>query len=45
MIGPPIAGRVIDSFGINSFPVVLAGFYALLLLGLLLQGGRVAKPA
>lgn len=45
IIGPPIAGRVIDSFGINSFPMVLAGFYALLLLGLLLQGGRVARPA
>ncbi len=43
MIGPPIAGRVIDSFGINSFPLVLAGFYALLLLGLAVQGGRVAK--
>jgi MFS family permease len=43
MIGPPIAGRIIDSFGINSFPLVLAGFYTLLLLGLLSQGGRVAK--
>ena len=43
IVGPPIAGRIIDSFGINSFPLVLAGFYGLLLLGLLLQGGRVAK--
>lgn len=43
MIGPPIAGRIIDSFGINSFPLVLAGFYGLLMLGLLLQGGRVAR--
>jgi MFS family permease len=45
IIGPPIAGRVIDSFGINSFPAVLAGFYGLLLLGLLAQGGRVARTA
>lgn len=45
IVGPPIAGRVIDSFGINSFPLVLAGFYALLLLGLLLQGGRVTRMA
>ena len=42
IIGPPIAGRVIDSFGINAFPLVLAGFYAVLLLGLLARGGRVA---
>lgn len=43
IIGPPIAGTFIDSFGINSFPLVLSGFYGLLLLGLLAQGGRVAR--
>lgn len=45
IIGPPIAGRVIDSFGINSFPLTLSGFYAVLLLGLLAQRGRVVKQA
>ena len=45
IIGPPIAGTVIDTFSINAFPLVLAGFYALLLLGLLAQGGRVARTA
>lgn len=45
IIGPPIAGTVIDNFSINAFPLVLAGFYALLLLGLLAQGGRVARTA
>lgn len=45
IVGPPIAGRVIDSFGINSFPLTLSGFYALLLLGLLAQRGRVVEQA
>lgn len=45
IVGPPIAGRMIDSFGINSFPATLGGFYALLLAGLLMQRGRVVTPA
>ena len=46
IIGPPIAGRMIDAFGINAFPVTLAGFYCLLVLGLALNRGRVvALPA
>lgn len=45
IVGPPIAGRMIDSFGINSFPITLSGFYAVLLLGLLLQGGKVIRTA
>jgi MFS family permease len=45
IVGPPIAGRVIDSFGINSFPLTLSGFYTILLLGLLAQRGQVVKQA
>jgi MFS family permease len=44
IIGPPIAGRVIDTFGINAFPFVLVGFYAVLAIVLLGNGGRVVRP-
>jgi len=43
IVGPPIAGWMIDNFGINSFPVTLSGVYTMLLVGLLLQRGRVVK--
>jgi MFS family permease len=43
IIGPPIAGRLIDAFGYDVFPYVLAGFYTLLTLLLLLNGGRVLR--
>lgn len=43
IVGAPIAGRMIDIFGINAFPVTIAAFYAALLLALLLNGGRVVK--
>jgi MFS family permease len=43
VVGPPIAGWMIDNFGINSFPVTLSGVYTMLLVGLLLQRGRVVK--
>lgn len=45
VIGPPIAGRVIDSFGNAAFAFTLAGFYALLLLALALNGGRITRVA
>ncbi|MBC8036702.1 MAG: MFS transporter [Rhizobiales bacterium] len=46
LLGPPIAGASIDAFGINAMPVTLAVFYAILLAGLALNGGRlVRKPA
>jgi MFS family permease len=43
IIGPPIAGRLIDAFGYDAFPYVLAGFYTLLTLTLALNGGRVLR--
>lgn len=43
IVGPPLAGRLIDSFGINAFAFTLAGFYALLLAGIAANGGRVAR--
>lgn len=46
LLGPPIAGAAIDGFGINAMPVTLAVFYAILLVGLALNGGRlVREPA
>lgn len=45
LVGPPIAGRMIDLFGINAMPYTLCGFYLVLLAMLLLNGGRViTKP-
>jgi len=43
IIGPPIAGRVIDAFGINAFPFVLSAFYFILAASLLANGGRVIR--
>ncbi|MFT3987394.1 MFS transporter [Aestuariivirga sp.] len=43
LIGPPIAGTAIDMFGINAMPVTLAVFYAILLLGLALNGGKLVR--
>ncbi|MBI2718802.1 MAG: MFS transporter [Rhizobiales bacterium] len=46
LIGPPVAGAAIDTFGINAMPVTLAAFYAVLLAGLAVTGGRlVRQPA
>ncbi len=46
LLGPPIAGAAIDGFGINAMPVTLAAFYAILLAGLAMNGGRlVREPA
>ena len=45
IIGPPIAGRLIDSYGYEVFPYVMAGFYAVLTLTLVLNGGRVLRKA
>ncbi len=44
LLGPTLAGRAIDTFGINAFPFVLASFYAMLLLAMLLNGGRIVVP-
>ncbi len=43
IVGPPIAGRLIDAFGYGAFPYVLAGFYTLLTATLALNGGRVLR--
>lgn len=43
IIGPPIAGRLIDLQGINVFPWVLAAIYALVVLGLVLNRFQIAR--
>jgi MFS family permease len=45
LIGPPLAGVAIDTFGINAMPVTLASFYVILLAGLALNGGRLVRDA
>jgi MFS family permease len=41
LVGPPIAGFAIDWLGINAVPVTLSLAYVVLLLGLLMTGGRL----
>ncbi len=41
ILGPTIAGRSIDTFGIDAFPFVMASFYIMLLLAMALNGGRI----
>ncbi len=43
LIGPPLAGVVIDSIGINAMPFTLAFFYALLLAGMAWSGGKLVR--
>ncbi len=43
LFGPPIAGGAIDLFGINAMPVTLAVFYAILLVGFAINGGRLIR--
>lgn len=43
LIGPPVAGLAIHLYGINAMPVTLAAFYILLLIGLVLSGGRLVR--
>ncbi|MGH6821513.1 MAG: MFS transporter, partial [Methylocella sp.] len=43
LLGTPIAGAAIDAFGIDAMPVTLAVFYAILLAGLALSGGRLVR--
>lgn len=43
LIGPPLTGSLIDGFGIGVLPWVLAAIYVLLLVTLLLNGGRVVR--
>jgi len=45
LVGPPIAGLAIDLFGIDAMPVTLAGFYVVLLAGLILSGGKLVRGA
>lgn len=45
LLGPPIAGLAIDLFGIRAMPVTLAGFYVLLIAGLLATGGRLVRES
>ena len=43
LVGPPMAGAAIDAFGVNSMPLLLAGFYVLLLIGLGLSRGKFVR--
>jgi MFS family permease len=43
LVGPPIAGLAIDLFGIDAMPATLAMFYVVLLIGLLISGGRLVR--
>ncbi|NJM29045.1 MAG: MFS transporter [Rhizobiales bacterium] len=43
LAGPPIAGVLIDAFGINAMPVTLAGFYLVLLIGLAITKGQLVR--
>jgi MFS family permease len=45
LIGPPVAGVAIDLVGIDAMPVTLAGFYVLLLIALMVTGGRLVRSA
>ena len=43
LIGPPLVGAAIDTFGINAMPISLAIIYVILLIGLALNGGRLIR--
>jgi MFS family permease len=43
LIGPPTTGSLIDHFGINVLPMVLAGVYVILLILLLANRGRIIR--
>jgi MFS family permease len=43
LIGPPLAGAAIDTFGINAMPFTLTIIYAALLIALLFNGGKLAN--
>ena len=45
IIGPPVAGRLIDLYSINVFPPVLAGIYVLVVAGLAVNRFQIARPA
>jgi MFS family permease len=45
IIGPPIAGRLIDLYGINVFPWVLAGIYTLVVLALAFNRFKFSRLA
>ncbi|MCA0432692.1 MAG: MFS transporter [Proteobacteria bacterium] len=42
IVGPPLAGKIIDVAGINAFGYVVAGFYLMLLAALAASRGRFA---
>lgn len=41
LVGPALAGSVIDTFGINAMPLLLAAFYCILLAGLVKTRGNL----
>jgi len=43
LIGPPVAGIAIDTFGINAMPVTLAAFFVLMLVGLAFSRGQLVR--
>ncbi len=43
LVGPPLAGVAIDTFGINAMPYTLTIIYAALLIALLFNGGKLTQ--
>ena len=41
VIGPPIAGQIIDHFSIDTLPYMMAACYAVVLAGVLFAGGKI----
>jgi MFS family permease len=42
IVGPPVAGQIIDLYGVDTLPVMLGLCYAIILAGLFHTGGHVA---
>lgn len=43
IIGPPVAGNLIDTYGINVFPAVLAAIYALVVIAISLNRFQISR--
>ena len=43
LVGPPLAGAAIDTFGIDAMPYTLTALYAVLLVALLANGGKLVR--
>lgn len=43
LVGPPAAGAAIDAFGFNAMPITIMLLYIILLIALMLNGGKLAR--